>query len=101
MDYKQHFDLRIWRSELGVIGCQMAAHDMNNDLKRYPEQFRMWLLSGRTAVCRVMTEDDSVTRDEAITYAKAIVNGAFKVMSFDLDRCEVTWKRIYENTPPV
>jgi hypothetical protein len=97
---KPTFDLRIWKSELGVIGCQMAAHDMNQDLKRYPEQYRMWLLSGRTAVCRVMTDDEQITRDDAIAYARNIVNRTFTIMSFDLNRCEVTWKRIFPEPPP-
>ncbi len=89
----------IWRSELGVIGQTVDIYETTRIHNRYREQFRKWRFCGQTHDCVVLTEDETITRKEALEYASMIVSGSFMIASFDLDRCEVTWKRIFPETP--
>ena len=86
----------IWRSDWGVIGQTVSIWEVHN---KYRQQYRKWRFTGHTHECVVLTEDETITRKEALEYASMIVSGSFMVASFDLDRCEVTWKRIFPSTP--
>lgn len=89
----------IWRSDFGVIGSLEDIHTINDWLRYHPTQYRKWRFTGRAATVLIVTTDETITRKEALKYASMIVSGSFAVCSFDLDRCEVTWKRIFPETP--
>jgi len=99
MDNRPQSAMIIWRSSLGVIGEIVGIHEVARIHNKYRKQYRKWRFTGRTHECVVLTEDETITRKEALEYASVIVSGSFMVASFDLDRCEVTWKRIFSEPP--
>ena len=99
MDNRPQSAMIIWRSTLGVIGQVVSIYELASIHNKYRKQYRKWRFTGTTHECVVLTEDDTVTRKEALEYASMVVSGSFMTASFDLDRCEVTWKRIFPTTP--
>ena len=100
MSNQETMYLQIWKDSKGfVIGQKIDRTTFNVTMQKYSEQFRKWLLTGKTATCMVITDNIEINRSEAIQYCRSIVLGNYCIASFDLDRCEVTWKRVFGKPP--
>jgi len=72
-----------------VIWCEVEPDEWQIIAHR-PEQYRIFVINGQTACIFVATEDNNLTREDALKTASSFVKGAYKTIHFDLDRCETT-----------
>jgi len=96
---KPMHNLYVWRSDWGVVGQQLEMAYINFLIRHSGDESNVFVFNGRSAICRVLALDSSITRGEALKFATHIIEGKFWIGNFNLDRCVVDWKRSIEQTP--
>lgn len=85
---KPTFYLKMWEGVTRVVFCDLSLNQYFA-MRDKTKDWRNFDFVGVSAVCRVITDNLSLTQQDALRIATSFMKGQYTEFKFDLDKCIV------------